>query len=238
MEKPCQHCLARNSPLCSVFKGDEIEVLFARAHPVRVDAGGYLLHEEDSTSYVYNLSSGVSTLERLASDGRRQIMAFVYAGDFVGITSGAHYSVSGRGLTPLTACRWHVGDIEALYQSYPALEERLHNIASRVLAVTMDQLFVLGRKNAVEKIAYFLLYIEARQSHVDGVQDDGAHDSFVLPMTRMDIADYLGITVETVSRAFSALKKKKLIELSQAWVVTIKDREKLRQIAEHYGTER
>lgn len=237
MEKPCQHCLARNSPLCSVFRGAEIEALYARAHPVQVEGGGYLLHEEDSTNHVYNLSSGVLTLERLASDGRRQIMAFVYAGDFVGITSGAHYSVSGRGLTPLTACRWHVKDIEALYQTYPELEERLHDIASRVLAVTMDQLFVLGRKNAVEKIAYFLLYIEARQSHVEGAHIDGPLDKFTLPMTRMDIADYLGITVETVSRAFSTLKKMGLIELSQAWVVTLKNREKLRQIAEHYGTE-
>ncbi|WP_138378887.1 Crp/Fnr family transcriptional regulator [Luteithermobacter gelatinilyticus] len=226
----CQNCLARNSPLCSALAGDRIEELFAIGHRVSVEEGGYLLHEEDPSTYVYNISSGVSTLERLASDGRRQIMAFVYPGDFVGITSGAFYSVSGRALTPLTACRWHVRDLEGLYKKYPALEQRIHEIASRVLAATMDQLFVLGRKNAVEKIAYFLLFIDMKQEKFDGHTD-----SFALPMSRVDIADYLGITVETVSRTISTLKRLGLIEVSQSWMVNLKDKERLRDIAEHYG---
>ncbi|PCJ44096.1 MAG: Crp/Fnr family transcriptional regulator [Alphaproteobacteria bacterium] len=224
----CDQCMARNSALCSAMVGDEIGALFSIAHRVRVDEGSYLLHEEDSAHNVYNLSSGVCTLERLASDGSRQIMAFVYPGDFIGINSGPYYSVSVKALAPITACRWHMKDLAGLYQGHPLLEQRVHEIASRVLAATMDQLFVLGRKNAVEKIAYFLLYIDARQRKFDGHSD-----SFILPMTRIDIADYLGVTVETVSRAFSRLKKKGLIELSQAWVVTLKDRKALRQLVEH-----
>ncbi|MBL4800277.1 MAG: helix-turn-helix domain-containing protein [Emcibacter sp.] len=223
----CQACLARNSALCSAMVGDEIEQLFSIAHRVKVDEGGFLLHEEDPSKYVYNLSSGVCTLERLASDGSRQIMAFVYPGDFIGINSGPFYSVSAQALAPVVACRWHMKDLEGLYPTHPVLERKVHEIASRVLAATMDQLFVLGRKNAVEKIAYFLLYIDGRQQKFDGHSD-----SFILPMTRIDIADYLGVAVETVSRAFSQLKRRGLIELSQAWVVTLKDREGLRQVVE------
>ncbi len=228
----CHTCQARTSQLCSVFEGDSIEKLFSVAHPVSVEKGGYLLHEEDSTKYVYNLSSGVSAVERLASDGRRQIMAFVYPGDFIGISSGSSYSISDRALTDVTACKWHMRDIEALYETHPELEHRVHEIATRVLAATMDQIFVLGRKNAVEKIAYFLLYIDKRQ-----VKYDGHTDEFTLPMTRADIADYLGITVETVSRAFSLLKKQGLIELSQSWVVRLLDEERLAEVADHYGPE-
>lgn len=228
----CHTCKARNSQLCSVFEGDSIAELFLAGHPVSVEKGAYLLHEEDSTKYVYNFSSGVSAVERLASDGRRQIMTFVYPGDFIGITFGASYSFSARALTDVTACKWHIRDLEMLYAKYPKLETRVHEIATRVLAGTMDQIFVLGRKNAVEKIAYFLLYIDKRQ-----VKYDEHTDYFTLPMTRSDIADYLGITVETVSRAFSLLKKQGLIELSQSWVVCLKDKKRLREIADHYGPE-
>lgn len=226
----CNNCQARNSKLCSVFDGDSIAELFEIAIPVKVEKGSYLLHEEDSTKYVYNLSSGVSAVERLASDGRRQIMAFIYPGDFIGVSTGPAYSISDRALTDVTACKWHIRDIEALYVKYPELEQRVHEIATRVLAATMDQIFVLGRKNAIEKIAYFLLYIDKRQ-----VKFDGHTDEFILPMTRADIADYLGITVETVSRAFSLLKKKGFIELSQNWVVRLLDKDTLAEIADHFG---
>lgn len=227
----CNNCQARNSKLCSVFDGESIAELFKIANPVKVKKGSYLLHEEDSTKYVYNLSSGVSAVERLASDGRRQIMAFIYPGDFIGVSAGPAYSISDRALTDMTACKWHIRDIQALYVKYPELEQRVHEIATRILAATMDQIFVLGRKNAIEKIAYFLLYIDKRQ-----VKFDGHTDEFTLPMTRADIADYLGITIETVSRAFSFLKKKGLIELSQNWVVRLLDKEKLAEIADHYGS--
>lgn len=226
----CENCVARNSPLCSAMEGDKIDQLFAVAHRINVDEDSYLLHEEDPTKYVYNLSAGVGTLERLASDGRRQIMAFIYPGDYVGLMSGAYYSVSARALTPISACKWHIRDLQNLYPDFPELEVRVHEIATRVLAATMDQIFVLGRKNAVEKIAYFLLYIDVRQKVFDGHTDN-----FILPMTRVDIADYLGITVETVSRAFSKLKKIGLIEISQSWVVTLKDRDGLNKAAEHFG---
>lgn len=238
MSIPCNSCHARNSPLCSVFTDTEIEDLFALAHIRRIGAGEYLLHEEDPVRQVYNVSSGALALERLASNGAKQIMAFCYAGDFIGIASGRSYSVSARGLKPLTACQWQETDLQSLYAPYPKLETRVHEITSRVVEAIMDQLFVLGRKKATEKIAWFLLFIETRQANASGqVERLDMHSfrmpPFRMPMTRVDIADYLGLTVETVSRAFTQLKTKGLIDITDKWTITIKDRAALTALGDY-----
>jgi len=238
MSIPCNSCHARNSPLCSVFTDTEIEDLFALAHIRRIGAGEYLLHEEDPVRQVYNVSSGALALERLASNGAKQIMAFCYAGDFIGIASGRSYSVSARGLKPLTACQWQETDLQSLYKKHPKLETRVHEITSRVVEAIMDQLFVLGRKKATEKIAWFLLFIETRQANASGqVNRSGVSPfnmpPFNMPMTRVDIADYLGLTVETVSRAFTQLKSKGLIDITDKWTITIKDRAALTVLGDY-----
>ncbi len=222
MTTQCTQCQARNSPLCSVFTDTEIAALFNLAHVRRIEAGAYLLHEEDPVRQVYNISSGALALERLASNGAKQIMAFCYAGDFIGISSGPSYSVSARALKPLTACQWPEADLQSLYKQYPKLETRVHEITARVVEAIMDQLFVLGSKKSVEKIAWFLLFIETKQARVDG-----ASKSFNMPMTRVDIADYLGLTVETVSRAFTQLRINKLISITDKWTITVEDRKTL-----------
>ena len=216
---PCFSCKARHSPLCSVFDDEHIGILFARARIRTLKAGAYLLHEEDRARQIYNTSSGALALERLASDGARQIMAFCYAGDFIGISSGPSWTVSARALKPSTACQWQEADIHALYRDWPKLEERIHAITSRVVEAIMDQLFVLGRKKAPAKIAWFLLFTEARLQNVRGTGG-----VFTMPMTRIDIADYLGLTVETVSRAFSDLRRKGYIRITDKWQVEIRDR--------------
>ena len=225
----CAQCSARHSPLCSVFSDVEIGELFDMAHVRKIDGGGYLLHEEDPVRQVYNISSGALALERLASNGARQIMAFCYAGDFIGIASGPSYSVSARALKPLTACQWQESELQTLYKHYPKLEHRVHEITSRVVEAIMDQLFVVGRMKAVEKIAWFLLFIETKQAKVDSIPQAvsvslSEMPQFEMPMTRIDIADYLGLTVETVSRAFSQLKAKGLINITDKWTITIRDR--------------
>jgi len=229
MDTPCSTCLARQSDLCSVFQGDEVDKLYRVAQRITVDAGGYLLHEEDPRQYVYNIADGVGALERLASDGHKQVMAFLYPGDFIGFDDEGVYSVSARALQPLSACSWHVKDLERLGEESPELKARIHKIAVHILARTMDQIFVLGRKNAVEKIAYFLLYIHERQMRLGTRQDE-----FQLPMTRADVADYLGITMETVSRSLSRLKKTGCVDLTINWSVRIIDHDRLAEIADYF----
>ena len=233
MSNNCTHCSARDSPLCSVFTDTEIGDLFSLAHIRKIKAGAYLLHEEDPVRQVYNISSGALALERLASNGAKQIMAFCYAGDFIGISSGPSYSVSARALKTLTACQWQESDLQSLYKQYPKLEQRVHGITSRVVEAIMDQLFVLGRKKATEKIAWFLLFIETKQARVDGVTTTFDMPQFNMPMTRVDIADYLGLTVETVSRAFTQLRSKGLISITDKWTITIEDRAALTALGDY-----
>lgn len=227
----CFGCPARQSPLCAALDDAEIHHLDAVATRVSVDRGQYLFMEEDPHDHVFNMSGGMLMLERLASDGRRQIMAFTYPGDFLGLTAGDSYSIAARALTPATACRWNMRDIERLYDSFPALEKSVRAIGNAVLAATMDQVFVLGRKNAMEKLAFFILHHKARQQKLFGERETVA-----LPMTRCDIADYLGATVETISRAFTRMRKENLIRLPDAHEVEVVDRDRLAEVAEHFDT--
>lgn len=230
-ELVCYGCPARRSPLCSALDDAEIHFLDAVATRVRVDPGQYLFMEEDPYDHVFNLSGGMLMLERLASDGRRQIMAFTYPGDFIGLSAGKSYSIAARALTPATACRWRMRDIERLYDSFPALERSVREIGNAVLAATMDQVFVLGRKNAMEKLAFFILHHKDRQERLFGKRATVA-----LPMTRGDIADFLGATVETISRAFTRMRKENLIRLADAHEVEVVDYDRLAQVAEHFDT--
>lgn len=225
----CHNCPARKSRLCSALDEQAIYELDAIATRIEIKPGGYLFEEEDPSDYVYNISTGIGLLERLSSDGRRQIMAFLFPGDFAGLLPDAIASVSAKALSRLNACRWHIRDLDALMERHPELEHRLRRIGGRVLATTLDQVFVLGCKNAREKLAYFLLHMEHRQKAALGPRE-----TLHLPMTRVDIADYLGITVETVSRVFSKIKREGLIELPDPNNVVIKQRERLEDIAEYY----
>jgi len=225
----CHSCAARNGRLCSVMDEDSIYELDALATRVTINKGEYLFEEEDPTRYVYNLQVGMGYLERLSSDGRRQIMAFLYPGDFIGLIPDSIVSVSAKALSPLTACRWEMKDIDKLMDKHHELEHRIRRIGNRVLATTMDQLFILGCKNARERLAFFLLQMEKRQKMATGEAD-----SIHLPMTRGDIADYLGVTVETVSRVFTIIKEEGLIALPDPYEVIILEREKLENIAEYY----
>jgi len=223
----CTTCPARDSRFCSALEGGDIGRLDAVAHRISITRGEYLFEEEDASDYVYNISTGTGLLERLSSDGRRQVMAFIYAGDFVGLMPDPIYKVSAKALQPMTVCRWHIKDINNLIQDFPEIEHRLRRIGNRVLATTLDQVFALGCKNAQEKVAYFLFHLERRQ---DAIMPGKEH--IQLPMVRGDIADYLGITVETVCRVFSKMRKDNLIALPHANEVVILNRPKLEEIAE------
>ena len=226
----CERCPARESLLCSSMKGEDILALDEVAQRITVPDGAYLFNEEDPTDYVYNVRSGMAVLERFSTDGRRQIMAFLYGGDYVGLIPDEISSVAARALGPLEACRWHIKDIDKLMVPYPELAHRLRHIGMRVLATIMKQVFILGCRNAQEKLAFFLIHMERRQRRVLG--DTGV---LKLPMTRIDIADFLGIADETVSRTFTQMRQQKLIELLEPNEVRILDHNRLEKLAEIEG---
>ncbi len=165
-------------------------------------------------------------LFKLLGDGRRQILGFRFAGDFLGLSAGTDYSYSAEALTDSKLCRFPRKKLDGLRERFPRLDRRLLSLSIDELTAAQEQLLLLGRKTAEERLVSFLILLSQGQ-----VRRGLTPDPIILPMTRSDIADYLGLTIETVSRTFSGLKKKGLIELQDTTHVHLVDRDRLEEMA-------
>ncbi|UQV19146.1 helix-turn-helix domain-containing protein [Brevundimonas albigilva] len=178
---------------------------------------------------MFNITSGSVRVYKLLPDGRRQITGFLFAGDFVGLATGEDYAFSAEAIEDATLCRFRKSDYRALIRQAPALESALLERATHELAAAQNQMLLLGRKTALERVASFLLNLPE-----DPVRP--ASDGLVrLPMTRAEIADYLGLTIETVSRVFSRLKTTGVIRLVSLHELRIEQPDRLAALAEGEG---
>ncbi len=162
--------------------------------------GKNFVTEGEPASAFFNISSGTVRLYKLMPDGRRQITGFVGIGHFLGLAVSDTYAFSAEAIEPVRYCRFSRTKLRALLDDFPALEKRLLQVASDELVAAQEQMLLLGRKTARERLASFLL----AQSRL-GVACQTPRVQFALPMTRGDIADYLGLTIETVSRTLTRL---------------------------------
>lgn len=223
----CAACSVRHLTFCAELSDEEIGRTGAIADHIRLGNEEMLFQEGDATNYVFNVTSGAVKLYKLLSDGRRQITGFLYPGDFLGLATSKGYSYSAEAIGDVALCRFPRTKLDALFELYPGMERRLFAFANDELAAAQDQMLLLGRKTAMEKIASFLLALEEKlKAHGNGGGD------LVLPMTRNDVADYLGLTIETVSRTLTKLKDDKVIELVSARAVRFEQRDALRAMAE------
>ena len=171
------------------------------------------------------MSSGAAKLYKLLPAGRRQITGFVRSGGFFGMVAGENYALSAEALSPLSVCRFPRKKLFDLLSDFPAMERRLLQAASNELVAAQDQMLLLGRKTARERVASFLNSEAARTSSTQG-------HKWALLMTRGDMADYLGLTIETVSRTMTALRKCGVIAITSASDVSIEDAAALNLIAD------
>lgn len=178
--------------------------------------------EGEKSGYVYKVLSGVVRVSKLLPDGRRQISAFHLPGEMFGFEADAFHHASAEAVVPtkVVAFRWE-GSLGASRQAANVARELL-NLAVIGLRHAQDHLLLLGRKNALERLAAFLLEMDRR---------GGSKHVFDLAMPRHDIADYLGLTLETVSRMFAELKEMRAIELESARRVHLIDVTKLEAIS-------
>lgn len=186
------------------------------AHPRRLEAGAQLIQEGEPADDVFTLTEGMLKLYKLMPDGRRQITGFMVPGDFIGLAYGRSYVYSAEAVTVSAACRFRRVALLQKMEEHPELEHRLLSQASNELAAAQAQMLLLGRKSARERLASFLLGLAERRGQASG-------EALPLPMSRSDIADFLGLTIETVSRVFTALKKERLIELPDKHSVVLRD---------------
>jgi CRP/FNR family transcriptional regulator len=226
---PCSDCGVRLRAICGVLASDELEAFRRSGMTVQHQPGDTLFFEGDEADFVYNLTAGALRLSKLLPDGRRQIAGFVFPGDFLGITMEEEHAFTAEAIAAATLCRFPRARFEEFVESHPHLEKRLYALAAHELAAARRQIVLLGRKTAAERVASFLLMLDRRDDPGAGEAGD---DEVVLPMARGDIADYLGLRIETVSRELSALKAARLIQLTGPHGVRLLDRGRLETLAD------
>jgi CRP/FNR family transcriptional regulator, anaerobic regulatory protein len=189
----------------------------------RIAPGATLFAEGDDADSVYEVVHGMLRLYKLLSDGRRLITGFLSAGHLLGLASEGVCVFTAEAITEVTLCRYKRPAFERLIDEVPGFARRLLTITSDELRAAQDRMLLLGRKSASEKVASFILLMADRQGR-SGVE------VVDVPMTRNDIADYLGLTIETVSRTLSKLRQDGLIALTPARI-EICDRDELEELA-------
>ena len=199
----------------------ELEFLFAEGRPCTFTAGQNLITEGEPTDYFYDILSGTVALARNGNDGRRQILAFVGARQFIGVASTPNYPNLATALTKVEAICYPRAALERALATTPGLASEFRVVLTRILESSHDHIYTIGQRSAVERVASFILYLRSNQARfaVEGPREKS--ELIELPMTRLDIADFLGLTIETVSRAFSSLKKMEAIAFTDSHSCTI-----------------
>jgi CRP/FNR family transcriptional regulator len=224
--EPCSSCSSRPDSVCSAISDQDLKRLAAVAIVTEVKAGATFIEEGEPADDFHNITAGVAKLYKLLPDGRRQIIGFARAGDFLGLAVSRRYGFTAEALEPMRFCRFPRRRLSLLLDDFPAMERRLLEAASTELVAAQEQMLLLGRKTARERVASFLL-AEYEHSFPCG----HGHGRIRLAMTRGDIADYLGLTIETVSRSVTRLKTDRLIAIPDASTLIVLDRAALAQVA-------
>lgn len=224
---PCGACTVRSLTVCAALEPEELRRLAEILQTSRVEAGRTVFSEGDAADALYNVTSGTVKLYKLLPDGRRQITGFLVTGDFLGLAVNDSYAYTAETVTNASLCRFPRKKIDALMDEFPKMQRRLFSMASNELAAAQDQMLLLGRKTAKEKICSFLLLLSQRAAR-RGYKENPVF----VPMSRADIADYLGLTTETVSRTFTQLKTSGVISLLEGNKVLIADLDALYDLAE------
>ena len=195
-------------------------------HVHELDTHDPLFCEGDDASFIYEVLDGVLCNYRLLADGRRQVISFAYPGDLIGLGGETHH-YNCDAISNATVRSIPRSTLLSAARECPDLGHKLFQMATSELADMQDCYLMLGRKSAVEKIASFLLGLARRYEN-----DDVDVIAFDLPMTRSDIADFLGLTIETVSRNFTKLKMNGVIDLPQSSKVIVRDMVRLEELSE------
>jgi CRP/FNR family transcriptional regulator len=225
---PCTDCDARRVALCGVLDCTDLTALRGIGGTQALSAGQALFHEGDRAANVYNITQGAIRLTKLLADGRRQVMGFMFPGDFLGITLGDEHAFTAETLGETMLCRFTRTRFDTFVEEHPELERELYRKAAHELAAAQAQMLLLGRKSAAERLASFFLELVERRYRLTGTRS-----TFVdLPMCRSDIADYLGLTKETVSRLLAQLKRQRLLRLEELNRVELLNPAALAQLAE------
>lgn len=201
--EPCSACAIRHAAVHSRVDARDFSNLLGVSTETALSARQTLFTEGDPANQLYSIRDGAMMIYKLTPDGRRQITGFLFQGDILGLMSEGRYICTAEAITETSLYCYPMPRIETLVQGDPAIERRLLEISRHELVEAQEQMLLLGRKTARERVASFLLKL-ARQARDRG--GDGAEISIL--MSREVIGDYLGLTTETVSRTLTAFRRK------------------------------
>lgn len=222
----CRNCERREGGLCEVLTCEELDRMDEFMVRTKKSAGQTIFTEGDDLDYYYNVAKGVIRIQRIMPDGRRTVLDFLYTKDFLGLNASGQYSYSAEAITEVELCAFPRAKLQRMFQETPKMESRLLGMYAEKLISSQNQLADLARKSPKERLATFLLALSKRPSLSRG------GNSYRIPMTREDISDFLGLTIETVSRTFSTFSKEGLIKIDQRKIITLLELDKIRDLAE------
>ncbi|MBO1324322.1 helix-turn-helix domain-containing protein [Acetobacter sp. TBRC 12305] len=235
----CLLCDQRDANLCSGLDKQGLAALAQSSKRLVLPPGTTMVEEGEPAVSFFNVTQGTVKLFKSLPDGRRQITGFADPGQFLGLSPSDVYSFGAETVDTVQVCRFQRPQLEGLLSDFPVFERNLLVAVTDRLAEAQEQMLLLGRKTAKEKVASFLL--DRLQAHERAQATAAAHDHdepaattehvASVPMTRIDIADYLGLTIETVSRTISALRREKIIANMENHYIQILAPATLRQIA-------
>ncbi len=225
----CEACGARRFGICSALKASELVQFSTVTRRRKIPHGETICFEDDEVVNYANIVAGAVKLTKLLRDGRQQIVGLQFAPEFIGKPFSEKVSISVEAATDVEICVFPKTDFENMLKHQPDFEHRLLQQTLIQLDDARTWMVTLGRKTAQEKVASFLLLLA---DHIGTPSPDNpAHSRFMLPLNRSDIADFLGLTLETVSRQMTKLRKMGAIDIRKNLEVTIPDTGRLIEIS-------
>lgn len=222
----CGECPIRHRAVCARCETDELAKLEQIKYYRSFQAGQTIIWSGDRMEFVGSIVTGIATLTQTMEDGRRQMVGLLLPSDFVGRPGRATAAFDVTATTDLVMCCFRKKPFEDMMATTPHVAQRLLEMTLDELDAAREWMLLLGRKTAREKIASLIAIIARRDAalHLKRASGKLAVD---LPLTREEMADYLGLTLETVSRQISALKRDGVIFLEGNRHVRIPDLDRL-----------
>lgn len=215
----CSKCITRNKCINSSLSTEELSHLNnLYVQRINLKRGDALYHNGDALNSIYNIRAGVLKTEYSLPDGRQQVVKFMMSGELAGldgIQDGKHHADTSA-LADSEICCINYDQLQRISKEFPILQKNLDCLMSSALNEIQDHIFLLGSLSANEKLAHFLIqYSNKLSSHGYSSQE------FKLPMNREELSSYLGVTIETLSRTFTHMIDRKIIEASNKQIKII-----------------
>lgn len=225
----CDTCQVRCEGICAALDEEGRAQLLQLSRRKVLAPQHVIFRDGDEADHYFSITSGIVKLVKTLADGHQHIIGLIHQPDFMGQTLNRRHTYAAESATEVELCAYPRTAFDTFLKSHPELERQIFEMTIRELDVCRNWMLLLGRKCSYERVAGFLLMMATRMPRGLG-NANSVH--FELPFTRAEMADYLGLTLETVSRQFSRLKTEAIIALPSSRDITIPDIELLSAVAQ------